>query len=99
MLDLKLIREESERVRAALARRGPGLDLMIDEVRELDRQWRAATTDAEAHRAAQKEASERVIAARRAGADASEWLERTKEMSAEVKTLNDQAARVRERLQ
>ncbi|MFZ1155803.1 MAG: serine--tRNA ligase [Solirubrobacteraceae bacterium] len=99
MLDLKLIRDEPERVRAALGRRASELDAAIDDIRSLDQQWRVATTNAEALRAAQKEASEQVAAGKRSGADVSGWLERTKEMSAEVKSLNDQASSAREKLQ
>jgi seryl-tRNA synthetase len=99
MLDLKLIREESERVREALARRVPDIDSTMDELKVLDTEWRAATTSAEALRAAQKQVSERVAEAKRAGDDASALLEQTKRMSAEVKVLNDEAVRAHETLQ
>jgi seryl-tRNA synthetase len=92
VLDLKLIRDESERVRDALARRVPNIDSTMDQIKALDAEWRVTTTNAERLRAVQKEASEQVAAGKRAGADVSGWLEKTKQMSAEVKMLNDQAA-------
>jgi seryl-tRNA synthetase len=98
MLDLKLIRRDPEQVKHALARRDPALATSIDEVLALDRDWRAATSSAEELRAAQKQVSEQVAAAKRGGQDASELLEKTKEMSAQVKELAEQADSARVRL-
>ena len=67
MLDLKRIREDPEGMGAALARRDPRLSERLGEVLQRDREWRAATTEAEQLRAAQREGSEAIAAARRAG--------------------------------
>jgi seryl-tRNA synthetase len=91
MLDLKLIRRDPEQVKQALARRDPALAASIDEILALDRDWRAATGSAEELRAAQKRVSEQVAAAKRGGQDASDLLEQTKQMSAQVKELAEQA--------
>ncbi len=99
MLDLKQIRREPEIVKAALSRRDPALAEEVDGILALDSEWRAATTSAESLRAAQKEASERVAAGKRAGADVGEELARLKEKSARVKTLAEQAARAEQQLQ
>ena len=56
MLDLRLIRRDPDAVRAALARRGDADRL--DEVLDLDEDWRAANAAAENLRAEQKAASE-----------------------------------------
>ena len=47
MLDLKLIRDDAEGTRAALARRDPALAQALDAVIEKDTEWRAATASAE----------------------------------------------------
>jgi seryl-tRNA synthetase len=98
MLDIKLIREHPDDVRAALARRDPALGELVEEVLLKDREWRGATTSAETLRATQKEASEQVAAGKKAGADVSESIERLQRTSAEVKALGGQAGRLREEL-
>src|SRR5579875_2363623 len=95
MLDLRLIRQEPERVKQALARRAPDLIAAVDEVLMLDERWRAATAGAESLRAAQKEASEHVAAGKRTGSDVGGWMARLKDMSAEVKSLTEQAEAAR----
>ncbi len=55
MIDLKTARQEPDRVRAALARRGAAAD--FDAMLEADASWRRHTERAEALRAAQKRSS------------------------------------------
>ena len=98
LLDLRLIRNEPEAVRATLARRSPELAGEIDEILALDERWREANTRAERLRAMQRAHSESAAAGRRAGEDVSEELQLLKEMSAEVKLLSEQAAAMRETL-
>src|SRR2546425_11432430 len=61
MLDLKAIREDSEPIRKALARRGAAEDL--DRVLALDEEWRRLTVRVEERRAEQKRGSKEVAAA------------------------------------
>jgi seryl-tRNA synthetase len=96
MLDLRLIRREPEEVRAALARRGD--DDRLDEVLELDEEWRGATAAAERLRAEQKAASDAIASAKRSGEDATPLRERMREVSAEVKTLIERARQLEDRL-
>jgi seryl-tRNA synthetase len=98
VLDLKRIREDPEAVRAALARRDPALAATVDEILELDRQWRAATTAAENLRSTQKTRSEAFAAARARGEDPQELRAQMQELSAEVKELAEHAAAARGRL-
>ncbi len=98
MLDLRLIRRDPEQVKRALARRDPALAGAVDEILGLDQQWRAATSSAEELRAKQKEAAGQVAAAKRSGQDATELLEASKQMSAHVKALVEQAEVARARL-
>src|SRR5918912_1086329 len=97
MLDLRLIRRDPGAVRAALARRGD--DARLDEVLELDEDWRAATAAAERLRAQQKAASDTIAQAKRAGEDTGAVLERMRDMSAQVKVLSERAREAEERLQ
>src|SRR5215211_5600250 len=97
MLDLRLIRRDPDAVRAALARRGD--DGRLDEVLDLDEDWRAATASAERLRAEQKAASDAIAAAKRSGEDAGPLLERMRDMSAQVKSLTERARTAEERLQ
>jgi seryl-tRNA synthetase len=98
VLDIKLIRQEPDAVRAALARRDPSLGVAVDELLGQDEQWRAATSTAESLRAKQRSDSESIAAGKRAGEDVSGLLAGMKELSAQVKELTEQADRARERL-
>jgi seryl-tRNA synthetase len=97
MLDLRLIRRDPDAVREALARRGDAGRL--DEVLDLDEDWRSATASAERLRAEQKAASDGIAAAKRAGEDPGPALERMRDMSAQVKALTERARSAEERLQ
>jgi seryl-tRNA synthetase len=54
VLDLKLVRDDPDRVRAALARRGPGVADAVDRLLELDARRRALVTEVDALRSEQK---------------------------------------------
>jgi seryl-tRNA synthetase len=98
VLDIKRIRDEGEAVKAALARRDPALADLIDELVRCDGKWRASTASAENLRAMQRAHSENVAAGKRVGRDVSEELAKLKQMSAEVKTLGEQAGEARHAL-
>ena len=98
MLDIRLIREQPEEVRAALSRRDPALGDQLEEVRRKDEEWRAATTEAETLRARQREQSELLAQAKKAGEDVGERVAQLQQISAEVKRLSEQAAVAREQL-
>jgi seryl-tRNA synthetase len=91
VLDLKRIREHTEEVRAALARRDPALSGALDQVLASDTRWRAATATAESLRAKQRERSEEVAAGKRSGADVEPQLAELKQLSAEVKAAIEEA--------
>ena len=54
MLDLRLVRDDPERVKAALAKRGPGVADQVDRLLEADAERRRLVTEVEALRAEQK---------------------------------------------
>ncbi|HTZ88561.1 MAG TPA: serine--tRNA ligase [Solirubrobacteraceae bacterium] len=98
MLDIRLIREQPDEVRAALSRRGATLGELLDEVRRKDEEWRASTTEAESLRAKQREESEALAQAKRAGEDVSARMGELQGIAAEVKRRSEQAASEREEL-
>jgi seryl-tRNA synthetase len=98
VLDLRLIREDPDAVRTALARRAPELAAAVDQILAADRQWRAATQSAESLRATQKAESESIAAAKGKGEDATDALAKTKQLSAQVKELVEQASSAKQRL-
>jgi seryl-tRNA synthetase len=79
VLDLRLIRERPDEVRAALARRGS--DGELDRVIELDAAWRAQNVELDELRAARNAASEAIARAKRAGEDAGAAVEHQRSLS------------------
>jgi seryl-tRNA synthetase len=63
VLDLKLVRDDPERVRAALALRGPGVADQVDRLLELDRARRIAVTEVDGLRVEQKRRGKEVAGA------------------------------------
>jgi seryl-tRNA synthetase len=98
VLDLRLIREDPDVVRTALARRDPALAGLVDDVLAADQEWRAATQSAENLRATQKAESESIAAGKRKGEDVSGALANMKQLSGEVKQLVEQAGSAKQRL-
>lgn len=92
MLDLKLLRSDPDAVKAAMARRGGGDELLVDQVLELDAKWRQATAAAEQARADQKAASPK-------GKPDEAALAAMKETAATVKSLTADAAAAEAKLQ
>jgi seryl-tRNA synthetase len=90
MLDLKAIRRDPEPVRTALARRRDGSDARLERVLELDDEWRSLTTRLENLRAARNEASSNIAAGKKSGADVTEAIAETKQLSDDIKTLTEQ---------
>jgi seryl-tRNA synthetase len=99
VLDLKLIREEPERVRAELARRGESATAGLDLVLELDGRRRALIPRLDELRASRNTAVEAIAQAKRAGEDASEAIAKQREVGAREKELSRELADIEERLQ
>jgi seryl-tRNA synthetase len=90
MLDLKAIRPDPAPVRAALARRRDGSEERLDRALELDARWRALTGEVEELRAQRRTYSEAIGKAKQAGADASDAIARTQELSPRLKALEEE---------
>jgi seryl-tRNA synthetase len=98
VLDLKLIREQPERVRAELARRGEDAVAGLDVVLELDGQRRAAIPRLEELRASRNAAAEAISQAKRAGEDATDAIAQQREVGSREKELSRELADIEERL-
>jgi len=98
VLDLKLIRDDPDGVRAALARRGGEAASGLDRVIELDRRRRALLPELEGLRAEQNEANARI----RAAADAAERereIDAMRGVAARAKELERELGEVEQGLQ
>ena len=90
MLDLRLIREDPDAVRAALRRRGA--DDGLDPVIELDRRARELRPQLEKLAAARNRASEAIAAAKRAGEHAEQAIAEQRDLATRQKELEQQVA-------
>jgi seryl-tRNA synthetase len=90
MLDLKLLRREPDRVRAALARRGAADG--VDELLKLDARRREILPELEGLRAKRNEASEAIGRAKRSGEDASDAIAQMRDVGARIKELEGELA-------
>ena len=97
MLDIKLIREDPDTVKAALGRRGVD-PADVDGVRRLDDERRALITESDDLRAEQR-AKSRLIGSAVSDAEREELIAETKAVSARIDELEPRQAQVREQLE
>ena len=90
MLDIKILRNEPERIKEALKNRNNDLD--ITPAIELDKQRRELLTDVEQKKAKQNEISKKIPAMKKAGEDTTEIFKDMKKLSDEIK-LDDEKVR------
>ena len=88
MLDIKLIRENTEKVKAAMKTRNKDMDAVVDEILEIDAQVRALTQKADALKAEQNAASKKIPQIKKEGGEISEIMARMNEIKEEVKSLD-----------
>jgi len=96
MIDIKLLRDDPEHMRGALARRQS--DFSLEPLLELDAQRRTTLHALEQLRAEQNRTSTEIADKKRAGEDAEEVLAAMKEVSGKVKALEEQVRQVDEQL-
>jgi seryl-tRNA synthetase len=99
MLDLKLLRTETDAVRAALARRGEGAADGVDAVLALDERRRELIPQTESLKAEQNVAGAAIAAAKKAGGDASAALAAMGDVKARGKALGEELSAVEAQLQ
>jgi seryl-tRNA synthetase len=95
VLDIKLIRQQPDEVRAALARRGAG---GLERVIELDGRRRALIPELEELRARRNAAADAIAQAKRAGEDAAAAIAEQRELGAREKQLTHELAALEEEL-
>ncbi|HKI94070.1 MAG TPA: serine--tRNA ligase [Gemmatimonadales bacterium] len=89
MIDVRAVREAPDAVRASLARRGEAVAASVDDVVRLDARRRELLTAVEALKARRNQESAEVARRKRAGEDAGDLLDGLKQVSAEIKQLDD----------
>ncbi len=89
MLDIKLIRQEPDRVKAAMKNRNKDMDAVIDEILDIDRQRREISHATDEMKAAQNAASKQIPALKKEGKDVSHIMAEMKTIAEKVKQ-NDQ---------
>jgi seryl-tRNA synthetase len=99
VIDLRLVREFPERVRAALARRGPGFDGAVDVVLQLDDNRRRLLKQTEKLKADRNKASEEVARLKRAGEDGKELIAELKGVSDAIKELDQEVREIETELE
>lgn len=87
MLDIKLLRNEPDKIREALKKRNNDLD--ITPAIELDKQRREILTDVEKKKATQNEISKKIPAMKKNGEDTAPIFKEMKELSNEIKEDDD----------
>jgi seryl-tRNA synthetase len=99
VLDIKLIRQQPEMVRAALARRGPQAAGGLEDVIELDRRRRELIPELEELRARRNAAAEAIAQAKRGGEDAAAAIAEQRELGAQEKQLAQRLAEIEGKLE
>ena len=88
MLDIKLIRENPDKVKAAMKTRNKDMDVVVDEILAIDKQVRELTQKADALKAEQNAASKKIPQIKKEGGDISEIMTRMNAIKEEVKALD-----------
>ncbi len=85
MLDIKVIRENPEKVKAAMKSRNKDMDALIDEVLAIDVERRTLMTKTDAFKQEQNEASKKIPQIKKEGGDISEIMKRMNEIKESIK--------------
>ncbi|MBS7616588.1 serine--tRNA ligase [Candidatus Bathyarchaeota archaeon] len=100
MLDIKLIRENPELVRANLERRGdPEFLRMLDELIECDKAWRQGLTRLNELRHERNRVTTEIAAAKKRGEDTTAIVSKAKAVDKEITVLEKQVAENEEKVQ
>jgi len=98
MLDIKLIRENPEFVKNNLMKRGnPENSKMLDELVDLDREWRRNLTKLNELRHERKLITAEIAALKKAGKDAGGKVEKAKTIDSEITSIEKEVAKAEEK--
>lgn len=92
MLDIRVIRENPEKVKAAMKSRNKDMDAQVDRVLEIDAARRELMGKADALKAEQNAASKEIPRIKKEGGDISEIMSRMNEIKESVKKLDVELA-------
>ncbi|MCX8182186.1 MAG: serine--tRNA ligase [Candidatus Methanomethyliaceae archaeon] len=99
MLDIKLIREDPERVRSNLARRDdPEILRMFDELIEYDKSWRKYFAETNELRSQRNRITEEIAKLKKQGLDVSEKLKEAANIPARIKEIESKMQEYREKM-
>lgn len=85
MIDIKLLREQPDEVKAKIKKREKNLDDVVDQILELDAQRREKLGQAEAMKAEKNSVSKQIPQIKKAGGDVSEIMAKMKTLGDEIK--------------
>lgn len=88
MLDIKIIRENSDKVKAALKTRNADYDSYIDEILEIDEKRRKLSTETDALKAEQNKVSKQIPIMKKKGENTDAVMAEMKEISEKIKNDN-----------
>lgn len=92
MLDIKVVRTEPDRVKVAMRSRNKDMDAEVDRVLAIDAQRRELSSQADALKARQNQASKEIPRIKKEGGDVASLMEEMKNLSNEIKGLDGQIA-------
>ena len=92
MLDIRLIRENPEKVKAAMKTRNKDMDALVDEILDIDKKVRELTQKADALKAQQNAASKDIPRIKKEGGDISEIMTKMNAIKEEVKVHDAEKA-------
>lgn len=99
MLDIRLIRNDPDRVREALRRRGTHAEAALDTLLELDRSRRELLAAVEEKRSVRNAVSEQIAQAKKAKLDAQDQIEAMRRVGEEIKELETRLKEVEHALE
>lgn len=99
MLDIKLIRENPEIVKANIEKKGQKEKLkLVDEFQQKDAEWRKLKGEADSLRADRNKVSQQINEAKKAGKDAAEFLRQAKDIPSKIEAKELEMAKLEEEL-
>lgn len=97
MLDMKVIRENADRVKAAMKSRIMDADQVIDSILQIDTDRRRVTGETEALKAQQNADTKQIPILRKEGKDTAELMARLKQLSDQIKEKDAQLGELEEK--
>lgn len=85
MLDIKIIRENPDKVKEAMKTRNKNMDALVDEILDIDKQRRALSAKNDELKAQQNSASKQIPLIKKAGGDISEIMAKMNAIKEDIK--------------